>query len=73
MQKRVAVVRVTVKRNANAPSFTRSEYTVKIHEKQPLHDVILQMTATDLDKVSVKLVTIQNLVVVFQVPVSTAV
>lgn len=44
---------VNVKRNYQAPSFGQTEYTVSVHEKQPLHDVILQMKATDPDKVSI--------------------
>ena len=46
---------VSVRRNYLPPRFGQPEYTVDINEKQPLDDVILQMHATDTDKVSIRL------------------
>ena len=51
-QKTVAIVKVSVTRNANRPVFSRKEYSVTIEETVSLGREIAKVDARDLDPVS---------------------
>ena len=53
----------TVTRNPNAPIFTSTEYPKDIDEKFPIGDIVVQVRATDLDRVSsvfLNIILLQN-------------